>query len=515
MMRGVVGRAVGSALLVGFLLSGCAQPQAQSPEPTEAVVSNVPQPTAAPDPAPTVVPGGRVVNGTVVANARVVPISDVAILVAENTLVSDVFVEDGDVVAAGDPLIQLDSRGLQLRVEEAEADLAGARANYERLLEGATEEAIAQAEADIQAAQARVRQIEGSVTSADIDAARAYLNEARSELAALQAGPTDLQVEILQAELDQALARERSVADRLATDKAVAESRMHRVANDLRNAQQYYEQLYWFHRNRSGDELTPQEEAAEAAALRDVEDWQRLLNEAELDFEQSRKAEIAGLEGVAAEVREARSRLEQLFEPATPEDVAAAQRRVFDAQATLEGLTGLEAAGRVDVARAQLAEAEATLAALQNSASPSDLAVAQASVQRAEVRLAQAQLALDQLLLRAPISGMVMELDILSGSYADKDAPVMLIADTSAWRIQIDSLNELSVVHVREGDPATISFFALPGYELTGRVVKVDGVGRDAPGETGNTYEVIIEPDTWDDRLRWNMTATVEIRPES
>jgi len=64
---------------------------------------------------------------------------------------------------------------------------------------------------------------------------------------------------------------------------------------------------------------------------------------------------------------------------------------------------------------------------------------------------------------------------------------------------------------VQEGNLVRISFDALPDLELPGRVVSIQGIGKNYQGDI--VYEVTISPDQWDSRLRWKMTATVAIEP--
>lgn len=87
----------------------------------------------------------------------------------------------------------------------------------------------------------------------------------------------------------------------------------------------------------------------------------------------------------------------------------------------------------------------------------------------------------------------------------------MLLADFSTWQIETDDLTELDVVKVKEGSSASIEFDALPDVKLTGTVVQIKPVGVNKQGDI--TYTVVIRPNEHDDRLRWNMTATVTIGP--
>ncbi|KPV50030.1 RND transporter, partial [Kouleothrix aurantiaca] len=75
-----------------------------------------------------------------------------------NGRVTDVLVNEGDAVAQGAPLVQLDVRQLQAAVVAAEAALSQAKADLQALQEGATPEEIAAARAQVAAAQGALRQ---------------------------------------------------------------------------------------------------------------------------------------------------------------------------------------------------------------------------------------------------------------------------------------------------------------------------------------------------------------------
>jgi HlyD family secretion protein len=82
------------------------------------------------------------------------------------------------------------------------------------------------------------------------------------------------------------------------------------------------------------------------------------------------------------------------------------------------------------------------------------------------------------------------------------------------WRSKLaadrtSDLTKLNVVEVGEGDAVTLTFDAIPGLELPGKVSRIKDLGENRQGNS--TYTVVVKPDQQDARLRWNMTATVSI----
>lgn len=169
-------------------------------------------------------------------------------------------------------------------------------------------------------------------------------------------------------------------------------------------------------------------------------------------------------------------------------------------------------------AEAAVAKAQLEFDRLPPDASPDQIESAQAELRLAEAErnvaestLSEAQVALRQTELRAPFNGTVAAIDIERGEQARAGEPVATIGDLSRWLIETTDLSELEVVRLSVGDAATVTFEALPDLVLAGRVDRIQVRGT---GPAGNVvFAVAIRPDTHDEQLRWNMTATVRITP--
>ena len=111
--------------------------------------------------------------------------------------------------------------------------------------------------------------------------------------------------------------------------------------------------------------------------------------------------------------------------------------------------------------------------------------------------------------LTAPFAGTVTTLDIHTGEYVTPGTVILRLADTSAMQVETTDLTELNIVNVKEGTPVTMTFDAIPGLELPGKVGKIRSYGDNKQGDI--VYTVYVTPDQQDARLRWNMTAKVNI----
>lgn len=132
---------------------------------------------------------------------------------------------------------------------------------------------------------------------------------------------------------------------------------------------------------------------------------------------------------------------------------------------------------------------------------------AEAQVAAAEASLDLASINLGDMELRAPFSGTVIAVEVDLGEEVATDTIIVRLADISQWQIETDDLDELSVVNLDEGDTVTVSFDALPDVQIEGTVIRISQFGEEKQGAI--TYTAEINLNEFDDRLRWNMTASI------
>jgi len=162
----------------------------------------------------------------------------------------------------------------------------------------------------------------------------------------------------------------------------------------------------------------------------------------------------------AANLRVAEQNLARLSAWPRKEDVVAAQAKVAESQALADDaraqLTRVEAIddpravakeeiqrrrSQADAAHARLDQASASLASLQTGSWKQDLAVAQAQVGAARAQLQAAQSELDRLIVRAPVAGEVLQVNVRPGEYvANAGATVapIVMGDTRALHVRVD-----------------------------------------------------------------------------
>jgi HlyD family secretion protein len=155
-----------------------------------------------------------------------------------------------------------------------------------------------------------------------------------------------------------------------------------------------------------------------------------------------------------------------------------------------------------DAAQANLARVKAGPLASESLAAQAQIDSAQAEVSTAKVDRARAE-------LKSPFAGVIAALDLKLNEYVSPGAPIIQIADTSAWQVETTDLTELSAVRINAGDPAKLTFDAIPDLALSGKVLRIKGFGENRQGDI--VYKVVVQPDAAAAQLRWNMTSTISI----
>lgn len=454
------------------------------------------------------------ISATVNASGAIQPQQVLDLTFSSSGLISEVLVQVGDQVVAGQALARLDTRDLELRVEQAAAQLAQAQASLDRLRAGPREAEVAAAEAQLAQAQAQLRQTTGNVTEKDLAAAQAQVEQARANLERLLGGPKASEVAQAQAQVDQAAAALQAQRDSLSAAKTRAESQLLQAANTLRDRQAEYSRIYNENREREqqlarfGQSLPQSALDTEATALRAVQNAEEQMRQAQVAFEQAKQAEITGIAQAEAQLRSAQANLERILAGADRDQVAAAQAQLAQAEANLNKLLGDQRAGSLAAAQAAVASAEANLQRITAPPSEADLASAEAQVASARASLAQAQLALERATLTAPIAGVVAEVNLEIGEFYNAARPAVVLADLSGYYVDV-TVDEIDVAQIAVGQPVTLVLDALPNLDLRGKVARINPLSIVQSGVTA--YTVRIVTDNPPAAVRPGMSASADI----
>lgn len=189
----------------------------------------------------------------------------------------------------------------------------------------------------------------------------------------------------------------------------------------------------------------------------------------------------------------------------------AAVRRLNNLKGTANELDLAEAEADMQMAEARLAVAERDYEMYQVGPDPAEIALAEERLANAEDQLKAATAALEDQTLYAPFDGIISEIHVHANEWIAPGQPVMLLADLDHLRVETTDLNEIDVARIAVGDKAEVTFDALPDEVVEGRIVRIASKAGEG---SGVNYPVVIELTEMPVKLRWGMTAFVDILVE-
>ena len=308
---------------------------------------------------------------------------------------------------------------------------------------------LAQAQAALKTAQAQLAQIKAGARLAEVAAAEQGVKEAEAAVNAAAAQLAQLQ------------------AGARAADIAAAEAEVARLAGELDRAQKAYDGVV-------AGRATAKEYGIPGGGLGQYEEQMR-----------------AQLNAIRASYGAAQKRLDQLKAGPTKNELDGARANVAAAEA-----------GKARV--------QAQLDLLKAGASKEQIAVAEAGVAQAQVAVDLAQAALDKLQLKAPFAGTVGNVYARVGEMLTPGQTVLALGDLTTMRVETTDLSEVDVARVTVGQSVNVTFDAIKGKTLTGKVTRIAPMS--SQGQGGVNYSVIVELDQVDPALRWGMTAFTDIQ---
>ncbi|MEO6709230.1 MAG: efflux RND transporter periplasmic adaptor subunit [Planctomycetota bacterium] len=143
------------------------------------------------------------------------------------------------------------------------------------------------------------------------------------------------------------------------------------------------------------------------------------------------------------------------------------------------------------VARARSAEAQAEFDKLAAGAWSADIAVAQAQVAKARALVAQIETQRERLIVRAPLDGVVLQVNVRQGEYAPSGVlrdPLILFGNLARLHVRVD-IDESEAWRLREGAQATATVRGNRDLSAALEFVRVDPYVVPKRSLTGDTSE--------------------------
>lgn len=408
----------------------------------------------------------------VTAEGRVVPRQEAMLSFLMGGEVREILVTEGQVVAAGAPLLRLDNRDQEILVRQAET-------------------AVQQAHIQVDAARAGLAAAQVGVLAANVS-----LAAAQAQLALLTEAPTEAQIALNEAIIAAAAAGVSQAAGSQAVvleGSSTAEIGLATAQLAAAQAQLQVTQL----------QTNPVLQGESSAAAR--EQAQLRLN-----------AAIAAVTAAQAELDDLQAGAPAANLQAAAGAVSAAVGQQNVAQAQLDLLLAGPRPQAIAVVEAGLAQAERAITEAELQVRQAESAVSQAEAALVVAQAAQtaAQSLLDKMTLTAPFAGTVASVPVRLGEVVSAGFPALILAEwNEGWQIETTDLTEQNVVAIKVGDPVLVTIDALPNQPLNGRVSNIASASELVRGDV--TYVVTIDllPHAGGvaASLRWGMTAFVTI----
>jgi HlyD family secretion protein len=410
------------------------------------------------------------VTSSVMVTGTTTPTQSVDLSFEQTGKVSAVYVNVGDKVTVGEPLVELEKSGLLAQLAQATASVASAQAQLDELKSGTRPEQIAIEEVRVANAQVALSQAQKSMMDTLVDANAKAIdimhNKTDEDFTNPQTNDPTLNFSATDPQYGIDLVTEKTAIENAlalwgtSLNAMTADSDLLSASAD---AKKYLSQIKTFidKLNSALDTAIP----VSAASQANVAVWK-------------------------VDAGAARTELGQAIS-----EVGAAE-------------TGLQTAGSA-------LTLEQNNLALDNAGStPDQIAAAQALVDEAKANVAGIQVQLGKTVLRSPIDGVITVQGAKLGQIVTVTTAAIanssLISIISLKQLEIDAdIPEVNIGSLALGQTVNITFDALPGENFTGSVMEIDPAETIIGGVVN--YQIKIALDSTDPRIKSGLTANLSI----
>lgn len=430
---------------------------------------------------------------TVLTTGQVVSETNLSLSFQSSGMVSKVAVKTGDQVKAGDILATLSQANAQASLTSASGQLAQARANYNKVLAGATPEQINVSQKAVDAAQVAynnaVSQLDNvkNSTATSINQAQATLDDLQSPTTTADNKRSSIIVTIANqlVSVKSNLDKEKQILDDEnlkgsfgATDStslvnfkianSQVQSLLDRANASLAIAQTYKSDVNIDQAMNDALAVLNQDSSSLSycytALQNSVVSYK--FSQAQMD---SYKATIsAALSGENSGITAIKSSRQALTDALTAAINAVANSKL---SATSQ-ITSAQ--NQINSAKATLQQSQATLAQQKAKAQPADIEAARAILLSAQGSVEAAQSAFDNTILKAPADGTITKIDTKVGQQATAMQPVFILQNINSLHTE-SYVSESNVASLKIGQPVDYTFDSLgPDKHYNGKIMTID-----------------------------------------
>lgn len=450
------------------------------------------------------------VSETVTATGTVETAGIVDLAFTTSGVVDAVDVAEGDIVAADDRIAALDDTA-QLQA------LASARSTYVQAVANASTAplTLASAQRNLAAAE-RNQRLNRQSYAETVSAAREALADAQSSWAESCLTPEgSCPDDAVWAQLRSAEAA--VVSARTAYDQAVQNASTTTATNQVKLSQaQVNVDAARSRQTTQCDTFGSTSTACTSAvdALRSAEQAYELQARANSAADIAGQQALVTADSAVTEANVALRRLQSSLRGAAADAVRAAQNTLDSA--LLSQRKGL-AMDRQAVQSAREAVAQQTASQQAVDLGDTSLTPAEAAVDVARAGVVAAEAALADTVLTSPIDGRIASIDLTVGDPVAAGTSVVTVLPDAPFEI-VAEFSEADALKLAPGQPAVVSFDALPGTTATGTVSSIATLPTETVGSTGvvssggvTTYSATITLDDSPAGAREGMSVSVVV----
>jgi HlyD family secretion protein len=402
----------------------------------------------------------------------IVEVTEISVSSEVGGKIVEVLVQNSENVQTDQVLILFDDSTLLTQLDQAEAALSEAEANYDLIAAGPSTEqrAVAIASAELELVNAQ-QALDDLYENADLIAAQALHEIAAADKALDQANKhlKNINTDPKEADVNAAWARVVMAKDHL---------------DDARKDFKKYE-------NKSEENVT------RAYFLSELAEAQK-----QYDATVTRYNNIKGTANQ--------------YDLALAEaDVTLIQAQLDNAHIQYEKVSGGPDPNQLTLAKAHLATAEAELAAAKADPSPEELAAAKAQVDVAEAALRAIQAHVDKLILVSPIDGIVLSRLVEPGEVVAPGVPLITLGSLDDLTITV-YIPENQYGVIKLGHKALVTVDSFPGQTFEATVVRIADQAEFTPRNVQTqeerqttVYAIKLSVDDPEGKLKPGMPADV------
>ncbi len=161
----------------------------------------------------------------------------------------------------------------------------------------------------------------------------------------------------------------------------------------------------------------------------------------------------------------------------------------------------------MESAEEKLKEKEQSLNEVRDGADSLDIRAQENTVAQKELALVDAEEKLTKYFIRASFDGVITEVNVKIGDTISTGGTLAILM--TRQQIANLTLNEIDIAKVKLNQPVILTFDAVEGLTLTGKVTDIAGAASISQGVV--TYGVVITLDTTNDSIKQGMTTDVSI----